>query len=250
MALGFIDISRAFAIINHAYLLKACHKLGLREIWIALLFRELELQRIDLFCNGASLGTIRMERWLIEGIPTSSLLLGIYLITFWRTLRANPTYCENVMVFPAYRDSRAVTSHAAGWVDDWVVAFRSPQGLAAILNLCVNMFDTLGMCIAFDKTQWINVAYDAPTVGIYVAGRWFKASESVVYLGASISCAGALGHLDFRCRRMMASWGRLQNALRKIGASQELMVKAANLVALPTLLWALSVFSITGNIIL
>ena len=128
LCLGSLDIARAFAIVNHDYLISACHRLGVKDAWICLITRELTLQNIDVMYQGANLGSIRMNRGLVEGIPTSSLLLAIYLTYFWKQVRSHPVYVEHCMVLPAFNDSCSCQVDAAGWVDDWIVASGTSEG--------------------------------------------------------------------------------------------------------------------------
>ena len=106
------------------------------------------------------------------------------------------------------------------------------------------------MSLAVDKMHWMSIADDYYTVSIHVDGHLLHSSPSFIYLGAFISFQGALAHLDFRCRRMLTVWGKLHRALRSSGASRDIQIKAANVVALPSLLWTLHAFPITTNILL
>ena len=250
MCIASLDTSRAFATINHQYLLTACHRLGVRDTWICLISRELTLQNIDLIYDGVSLGRIHLERGVVEGIPISSLLLAIYSTYFWQHVRSHPVYLEHCMTFPAYRDSTAFRFNAAGWVDDWLVASSTTDGLSQIFCLISNMFRHLGMKIALDKTQWLHVGMRAPPAALYLDGHPLQSSGSILYLGALLSASGVLEHIDYRSRKMLAIWGRLQRSMKTSGASYAMLMKAANTVALPSLLWSIQAFPITTNVIL
>ena len=154
------------------------------------------------------------------------------------------------MIFPAFRDNLGVRLDAAGWVDDWAVGSNTAQGLVAIITLVSNMLQSLGMSLAIDKTSWLAISIENPPLTIYISGHALQRSTSVVYLGALLSCGGVLDHIDYRSKRMQASWGQLHRSLRSSGASRAVVLKAVNAVALPSLLWSLQAYPITGNAVL
>ena len=56
---------------------------------------------IQLQIHGKDVGQIQLERGIIEGLPTSSLLLGVFLTLFWENIRASEDYKRLCFRFPA-----------------------------------------------------------------------------------------------------------------------------------------------------
>ena len=250
LCLGFVDISRAFASINHAFLLQACQRIGMKPAWLKLITHELQNTSIDLFVNRTFVGNILLERGLVEGIPTSSLLLAIFLSVFWARVRQHPAYCEKVMTFPSQYNQIEFKLHAAGWVDDWILASMSTEGLQTLVTLVSTAFEDLGMHIAMDKFKWRAAGFNHPPNALYWKSRTFMRNSEVVFLGALISNDGVMAHIDYRYRRMLASWGSMRTTLSRKGANRSHLCKAADAVALPAYLWAIEIFPITTNVLM
>ena len=248
--LGFVDISRAFASVDHAYLLESCSNLGVSSVWLRLLHREPMETNIDLHIRGQLVGSISMSRGLVEGTPPSSLLLGIFMTHVWNQLRHTQTYREQCLILPNDFGATSVCVHSAGWVDDWVLLSGSRNGLQTLLTLFSNALSKVGMQLALDKTAWLAIGTEILPCVLHLGGHELKRSEQVAYLGALISAGGALSHLEFRYHKMLAKWGKLKRVLQRSGASKAIFLKAAATVALPSLVWALETHPITGNILI
>ena len=96
-----LDIRRAFATIHHAFLLRACRSLGIREAWLCLLEHDLKSKDIQLNLFDVPIAEIPVRRGLIEGLPYTSLLIGIYLTGVMRTFMSTDAYSQNVFSLPA-----------------------------------------------------------------------------------------------------------------------------------------------------
>ena len=248
--LGCVDIARAFATVDHAFLLRAAEALGVQPTWVSLLHRELISTNIDLHVKGEWVGTIQMQRGLVEGLPPSSLLLGIFLTFLWRRLRVTETYSEHCMQFPNDFGVCPIRLHAAGWVDDWTMASGTRNGLQSLITLFANALRELGMSLALEKVSWMAAGVERPSNMLYLEGNEIPRSGELIFLGALISIQGALNHLDYRYRKMLGKWGFMQRTLRTCSASTAISLQAAVAVALPSLLWAMETHPITGNVIL
>ena len=190
MVLGFLDISRAFATIDHGYLIKACYRLGIREAWLELTVHELRHTSLALYIRRAFVGDIPLHRGLIEGVPTSSLLLAIFLTIFWEFIKSQEAYKEHCMVYPADYGQEHTFMHVAGWVDDWTLASPSTQGLQVLLNLVSSGLEFLGMQVALHKFQWLAIGFSNPPNLLYWQGQSYRRASEVVSLWALISVEG------------------------------------------------------------
>ena len=248
--ISFIDISRAFATVDHAFLLQACISVGVDLQWIRLLHCEMSDTSIEMRHHGRSCGHIQISRGLIEGLPLSSLLLAIFLTFFWRLIRATEIFSECCLRLPQGYGQSLVPIVPAGWVDDWILAAPSIECMQLLLHFVIARLEDLGMQLAQSKIQWMAAGVKHFPNQLFVQGTAIRRSDEVTYLGCCISHGGGLQHIDFRFRKMMGAWGASQRTLRKHGASNATFCKAADAIALPSLVWGLESHVLTTNMLM
>ena len=192
-----------------------------------------------------------MQRGIVEGLPTSSLLLAIVLTSVFRRLERDPEFHANLLRLPGGYGVPELLVQPAGWVDDWLLFAPSVLSFQILIQRFSALLNNLGMSLALDKIGWFHNSAVPPTILMYIDGQPIHKSTTLRYLGAMISPrADVYVHLAYRECQLAAAWAPMRKSLRTKGLPKQTILKAFNSIAIPSILWAMESFPIVTNVLM
>ena len=86
---SWFDVRKAYDSLDHKYLLECLSNINIPEHIVQFISRMLKKQKCELFLNRESIGTIELERGIIQGDAISPILFVIAMEPLSRELNSN-----------------------------------------------------------------------------------------------------------------------------------------------------------------
>jgi hypothetical protein len=152
---SWIDIQKAFDSVRHEYLIDCLQKLKIDDNVIHFVKRVLENQRTNLLCNGEEIGSVTLEKGIIQGDALSPLL---FVITMEPLSRILDRYCEKLPMTDNV-NSLIKRNHLI-FIDDVKLLAKDQQGLEELCRHTSTTLHRMGFTINQQKSA-SNI--DSPT---------------------------------------------------------------------------------------
>ena len=156
-------------------------------------------------------------------------------------------YSQNVFSLPADFGYDKVEVPPSGWVDDWLLFSSSGQGLQLLATQFASLLGALGMELAMDEIAWAAFGACNPPLTIFVHGQLYTRVADLHFLGVCISKNLVLDHITFRAHQAHQKLAIRESMFKQASASRSVRLHAYNTVFVPSLLWQMEAFALSGN---